>query len=790
MRNKLQKLLERKILLFDGAMGTQLNLQYPEEGNLEYPHLVKEVHQSYKDKGCDVIGTNTFGANRAKLAQRLALDKLVEINRQGVKLAKEIAGDQLLVAGIIGPTGKLLKPYGTLSFDEAKEIFAEQGKILIESGVDFILIETMSDILEMKAAVVGIKEIADIPIICTATFDQKGKILTGADAQTVATVLESLGVTAIGANCGVDIPSMIEVIKGMTEVTNLPLIAQPNGGLPKYINGKTEYLMDLDRFKIEVEGLLAAGVQGIGGCCGTDPHHIEILKKLTEKRKPILPSDFSLSKLAGARKTVVFTEKSPTKVIGERLNTTAQPKLKEAVTRGEISPFIEMALKQVEKGAALLDVNIGISLEKELEMMPKVIEGLQQSIDIPLVIDTTYPQVMEEALKVYRGKPLLNSTTGDRKNLEKVIELAQKYGGAIVALTLTEKGLPKRAEERVEIAREILAIAQEKGFGKENIWIDPLVLTAGANGDLVLETIKGVKMIKEELGGQTLLGISNISYGLPNRSWLNSHFLTLALTAGLDLPIVNPEDPLIWQSIKCADVFTGKDSGAKNYSLEKIPNEKGERIALGENITLEDFERLIIYGLKEKIPQGINLLKKQGYSGKEILEKALLRAMEKVGDYYEKGIFYLPQLLGAGDAAKQVFEELATDLQKERIEDKGTVLLATVEGDIHDIGKNIVSLVLQNNGYKVLDLGTDVPPLHIVEKAEEVKADVIGLSALLTTAIPKMAEVVELLKERGLSIPVMIGGAVVSEDVAKSIGAYYAANGVEGVKVLKKILES
>ncbi|SHK29092.1 5-methyltetrahydrofolate--homocysteine methyltransferase [Anaerobranca californiensis DSM 14826] len=790
-KKTLQSLFRKKILLFDGAMGTQLNLPYTEEANLTNPQLVKDIHQSYKEMGCDVISTNTFGANRIKLAQWQGVEKLVEINKEGVKIAKEVAKDQILVAGTIGPTGQLLKPYGVLTFDQAKEIFAEQGKVLVENGVDFILIETMSDILEMKAAVVGVKEIAEIPIICTATFDQKGKTLTGADAQTVATVLESLGVTALGVNCGFGISSVIEIIRKMAKVTNLPLIAQPNAGLPEFINGKGVY-KDYPNFRIEIEKLLDLGVQGIGGCCGTTPKHLRILKEITDKRNPITPSEIPLPKLAGARKTVFFTGKGPTKVIGERLNTTSQKKLKEAVDKGETSPFVEMALSQVKSGAAMLDVNIahtGITIEKELEMMAKVIEVLQQNIDVPLVIDTTNPQVMEGALKVYRGKPLLNSTTADREKLEKVIGLAQKYGAGIVVLTLTEKGLPKKAVERLEIAKQIVAVIEEKGFPKENLWIDPLVLTAGANGDIVLESVKAVEMIKGELGVQTLMGISNISYGLPNRSWLNSHFLTIALTSGLDLPIVNPEDPLIWQSIKCADVFTGKDQGGKGFSLEKISEGKKERITFGENLTLEDLQHLIIYGIKEKIPQGINSLKRQGYNSKDILDKVLLTAMEKVGEYYEKGIFYLPQLLGAGEAAKEVFNQLNLELLKEEIKTKGTVVLATVEGDIHDIGKNIVSIILQNNGYKVVDLGTNVSPSTIVEKAIEVKGDVIALSSLLTTTLPKMVEVVQLLKEQNLSIPVMVGGAVVTEEFAKSIGAYYAANGMEGVRVLQKIIK-
>lgn len=793
-RQKLHDLLNEKILVFDGAMGTMLQKNglttgCPEEFNLNNREVIKSIHKEYVNAGCNIIQTNTFGANRIKLAEYNLQSKVEEINRAAVKLVKEMAGEEVLVAGDIGPTGKLMYPVGDLSFDEAYEVFHEQAKVLIESGVNIINIETISDIQEARAAIIAVKDAGDVPIICTLTFNTEMRTLTGSDPETVATVLEALGVDILGVNCGFGPDMMIDIVRKMSSVTDKYIIAQPNAGLPKYIDGITYYDLTPEKMASYVEDLINAGANIIGGCCGTTPEHMKAIKDKVKNLKPIVKEEKHFTKLASVTKTLIITEELPTRVIGECINPTAKKYLAQAIKENNLSLLCEEAIKQVESNANIIDVNVGVNLTEESSVMRDAVYEIQRVIDAPISIDTVNFEAMEEGLKACAGKPLINSTNGEEKHLDKVLSLAKRYGAAILGLTLDEKGIPKKAEERFLIAERIVNRALEYGLKRQDIFIDTLVLTAGAQQQYALETIKAIQLVKKELGVKTVLGISNISHGLPNRAILNSTFLGMALNAGLDMPIMNPYIDKMWEVIKSADVLTGKDLNAKIF-VESFNDEKvvEKTIEVNEVKTIDKLTKAIISGDKNSVPLLINELKANGFKALDLVNNCIIPALEDVGNKYEKQIYFLPQLLLSAEAAQKAFNELKEELNKSTVSNVGTIVLATVKGDIHDIGKNIVSIMLQNHGFKVIDLGKDVDSDRIIECALKEEADIIGLSALMTTTMNEMKIVTESLKSKGLSIPVLIGGAVVTEEYANTIGAFYSSDAIGAVKQAKLII--
>lgn len=805
-REQFKARLKRGILLGDGAMGTMLNdalahAKCPESLNLSSPEVVKSVHAAYVAAGSELIQTNTFGANPIKLAAYGLQDKAEAINESAVNIAREAAGEGRIVAGGMGPTGKLMAPLGSLVFSEAVACFYEQAAALAAAGCDLILIETMSDIQEARAAVIGARKASNLPIICTMTFDAKGRSLTGSDPEHAATVLEALGVDALGANCGVGPEVMVDIIRRMRKVSDLPIMAQANAGLPKLREGITYYEMAPDSMAAYVTEMVEAGAGIIGGCCGTMPNHLSAFRQVTSSAQTPCIQPVTITKLAGTQKTILIGAGLPTPVIGENINPTARKAIREAYLNESYEPIVREGIRQYKAGSSVIDVNAGVPGIDQVVVMPRILEKVQQAVPIPVAIDATDPSVTEAGLQVVRGKALINSANGDLELLEKMVELAVIYGAALLCLTLDEKGIPEKAEGRLAIARRMVETALAKGMRREDILIDPLTLTAGAQQSLVMETIRSLQLIQSELGVKTVLGISNISHGLPERKSVNGTFLAMALAAGLDLPIINACEPVYRQTIAASDVLTSRDMNARRYIQQAAQgvtwngSQKSEPVSESKEQDQNEPSRRAA-SLKEKIINGdtegisplVSGLLADGWTSLEIIDQIISPALAQVGDWYEDGTFFLPQLLLAAEATQKSFAVMKEKLPGSESKKAGTIIMATVKGDIHDIGKNIVAVMMENHGFHVIDLGKDVEAEAIVAAAQREKAHLIGLSALMTTTMQQMANVSELLKDRKLDIPLLVGGAVLSQDYADSIGAFYASDAVQAVKKAKELM--
>ncbi len=807
-RDHFQQLLAERVLVSDGAMGTLLQAQgalpsglCPELLNLQRPELVQWVHQQYLSAGCDLIQTNTFGANRLKLANYGLSDQVSEINRRAAYLARQAASSGGWVAGDIGPVGQLIRPLGQLTFDEVCEVFYQQARALAAGEVDLLLIETMSDLHEAKAAVIGARAASSsLPIICSLTYSEDLRTLTGADPETVVTVLEALGVDAVGTNCGFGPERMGEILERQYRVSDRPLLVQPNAGLPRHQEGRTVFTLAPEEMASYVAGLIAAGANIVGGCCGTTPEHLRLIVEQARGYTPRPRQHPAFSKLAGATETIYISDQLPTQVIGERINPTARKRLAKALKDADLSVVADEAAAQVQAGAALVDINVGTRAPgiDEAALMPQAILAAQRVVGVPLSIDTASHEAMRSGLRVYRGKPLLNSANGDEEKLEQVTDLAREYGAAILGLTLDHSGIPATASERLKIARRIVDRALARGIRREDVYIDTLTLTAGASQELVAETLRAIRLVKEELGVRTALGVSNISHGLPNRAALNNTFLAMALAAGLDLPIINPDQEGVWPTIFTADLITNRDRHAARYLAKAAPAENpgAAKIvaAASEQPARErsSEERLvadILSGERGHLAQLTTALLGQGWPAMRIIDECVIPAMDTAGSKYDQRLFFLPQLLLAAEAAQETFQLLRPQLEQSSESKAGTVVLATVKGDIHDIGKSIVGLLLRNHGFQVIDLGKDVESSLIIQTASEAQADLIALSALMTTTMPEMAVIADGARERGMQVPILVGGAVVSGDYARSIGAHYAADATEAVRAAKSIIE-
>lgn len=824
-REVLGQILKERVLVGDGAMGTLLQErgyldpgECPDLLNLAQPDIVTGVHQEYIQAGSDFVQTNTFGANRVKLDAALLSDKVAEINILGAEIAKKArsnANRECLIAGNIGPTGELLSPFGEITFREAEQVFYEQALLLIKGGVDFILIETMSDVSEAKAAVMGAKRASGgcIPIICSFTYGRELRTLTGADPETVATVLEGLAVDAIGINCGFGPDLAGEALRRQYGLTDLPILVQPNAGIPVLSEGRTIYPESPESFAGYFEDLIRFGAKIVGGCCGTTPEHIRLLAGLARKLKPLPLHGPKFSKLSGSSHTLYVGDGFPTRIVGERINPTGRKDLAAELRQKRYHLVSLEARKQVEEGAELVDINVGIKAPspKESELMFAAVLAAQREISVPIVIDSSDVEAIERGLEVYRGKPLLNSTTGRREHMERITDLAARYGAALVGLTLDESGIPPSPEGRLSVARRIVECALSKGIRLEDIYIDPLTLTVGASQDQLMITLESLRLIKAELGVRTILGISNVSYGMPYRDHLNNVFLAMALGAGLDLPIINPAQSGVRDVILAADVLTNRDRGVRAFlsgslGVSREGKESGKTNSLRisrsaevrslsveeSQLPVEDLRRCLtedlIRGETERLEGLVRLLIRNGVSAMRIIDDCVVPAMETVGDEYERGNLFLPHLLLAAEAAQKTFEVLRPELQCEPQPYLGKVVLATVKGDIHDIGKSIFGLLLENHGFSVIDLGKDVDSELIVDTAISEKADIVALSSLMTTTMPEMAKVAEVMRSRGLGIPLLIGGAVVTAEYAESIGAHYGGTATQGVRMAKLLM--
>ena len=802
----IKELLRKRPLLIDGAMGTLLQEgglkpgACPEELNVSRPELIDEIHGRYVAAGADIITTNTFGGTRLKLKEYGLEGRLTELNAAAVKAAKEAAakaGRPVFVAGDVGPTGRFLQPVGELSFDEAFDAFSEQVGALADAGADIILIETMSDIREARATVIAAKAVCGLPVAVTMTFQQDMRTLLGTPPEAAVAILEAAGADFIGANCSLGPEGLYEAAKRMAKAARVPLIFQPNAGLPKLVDGKTVFPATPEDMAAYAEKFLNLGVAMLGSCCGSTPAHSEAVGRIVKNaaRKPAATGARPTTLASGRRAVNLGTGCMPV-IIGERINPTGRKELTAELTAGKMSIVKKDAKGQAEAAAGLIDINVGLPGGDEAALMPKVVRAVEESTDLPVVIDSTDPAAIEAALKETGGKALVNSVTGDRDRLDSILPLVKKYGAAVVGLTVDEEGVPATAEKRVEIARRILAACERHGIPKEDLVIDALVLTASAEQAQAAETLKAIGMLKE-MGLNTSLGISNISFGLPDRGLINQAYLLMALGYGLDAAMVNPYDQRMTDAMAAGAVLTGRDKRAEGY-IRKARESKAAQGGAKETVKaaaaplkIEDkISRAIIDGDKENIVPLIIEALEQGIDSMALSNECLIPALTEVGRLYEAKEFFLPQVMQSAETMKAAFARLKEEMKGGDAHGNGTVVLATVFGDVHDIGKNILSTLLENHGLKVIDLGKNVPKDMILDEAVKHNADVIGLSALMTTTMTQMDAVIKERDRRGLKIPVIIGGAVVTESYAKSIGADGCSrDALEAVGLIKNLIK-
>lgn len=783
LRNRIGK----DLLIFDGAMGTQLQSaglkagDIPEELNIRQPELLKKIHKDYLEAGADFITTNTFGCNRLKMAQaKYEMKDMLLAAVENARQARREAGREqdAYIMLDIGPIGQLLEPMGTLSFDEAYDIISEQIEIA-KDRVDGVLFETMSDLYEVKAGILAVKEHSELPVFVTMTFEQNGRTLSGNDPETFVNVAQGLGAEAVGVNCSLGPKELGPMIDEILEIASVPVMLQPNAGLPCLEHGQTHYHVTADEYVEAMSGYMARGAAIVGGCCGTTPEFIEKLSKAapkTVRERQVVKK----TRVSSQTQTVSFGDRVI--VCGERLNPTGKRKMKQALLEKRYDELVIEAVKQEEAGAQVLDVNVGLPGIDEPETMKQVIHLLQEVVTLPLQIDSSNPEAMEKACRYYNGKPLVNSVNGKDEVMEAVFPTVKKYGGVVIGLTLDE-GIPLKAEERFEIAKKIIKKAETYGIAKEDIMIDCLTLTASAQQKEVRETLRAMKMVKK-LGVHTVLGVSNVSFGLPNRPLLNRTFLTLAMEAGLDLPIINPLDSELMGTIDAFHVLFCQDVDSQIYIEHQSEAVGSQTNAPATVFSLKD---IIVHGLKDEVQQAA---RKELESRKplEVVNEVIIPALNTVGAEYEKGKVFLPQLIQSAETTKKAFEVIKESFAAADGEEKGPILIATVEGDIHDIGKNIVKVVMESYGYRVIDLGKDVKVEAVVEAWKEYQPKAIGLSALMTTTVVSMERTIQALKNEGCEVPIWVGGAVLTEDIAKNIGAdYYAEDAMASVTLLEKV---
>ena len=763
--------LGKEWLFFDGGMGSILQErglaagELPETWNITRPEEIQSIHRAYLDAGSDIINTNTFGANALKFPDNLR--EIVEAAVSNAKEARRQSGrEDAYIALDLGPTGRLLQPMGDLPFEQAVELFGEVVRIGAAAGVDLVLIETMSDSYELKAAVLAAKENCVLPVLATVIFDENGKMLTGGTVDSVAAMLEGLRVDALGVNCGLGPKQMLPIVKRLTEVSSLPVIVNPNAGLPRSENGKTVYDIDADEFAALMGEIADLGVQVLGGCCGTTPAHI---RKMIETCKGhyFVPVEPKHRTVVSSFSQAVEIGQKPV-IIGERINPTGKSKFKAALRENNIEYILSEGLTQEDNGAHILDVNVGLPEIDEPAMMERVITRLQGVTALPLQIDTSDTAAMERGMRLYNGKPMINSVSGKRESMEAVFPLVKKYGGVVVGLTLDENGIPDSAEGRVQIAKKIYDTAVQYGIGKEDIVIDGLAMTISSDSRSALVTLETLRRVRDELGGHTILGVSNISFGLPQREIINANFFTMALQNGLSCAIINPNADAMMRAYRAFLALTDQDAQCAGY-IAAYGNQPtvapqaaaDSAIPLGESI-----ER----GLQERAAQAAKAAL-QTVPPLELVNTELIPALDRVGKGFEAGTVFLPQLLMSAEAAKAAFEVVKDAMRGAPQATRGKIILATVKGDIHDIGKNIVKVLLENYGYQVLDLGKDVAPEVIVDTAIQEEVALVGLSALMTTTVVSMEQTIRLLREKKPDAKVVVGGAVLTQEYADSIGA-------------------
>ncbi|MCX7841804.1 MAG: homocysteine S-methyltransferase family protein [Clostridia bacterium] len=793
--------ISSKIIILDGATGTELQKRgmpagvCPEQWVCENPDAIKSIQSAYVNAGSDIIYTCTFGGNRIKLEEFGLGGRTFEINRRLAQFSREAAGSKCLVAGDLASTGRFVKPLGDLPFEECVNIYKEQVKGLLEGGVDLFVIETMLDIQEARAALLAVKESCDLPVCVSMSFDESKTTLTGTDPVTALITLQSLGADAVGCNCSTGPSQMVEIIKMMKPFAKVPLIAKPNAGLPKLINGTTVFDMGPEEFANYAEELVRAGVNLLGGCCGTSPLYIEQIYRHSKNLMPQAPHCKPYSAVTSSRKAVFFGFNEPVAVVGERINPTGKKKLQAELKDGLTHEVKRFAFEQIEKGAQILDVNVGMPGIDEKETMTNIVSTLAGICDAPLCLDSSSPEVLEAALRIYPGRALINSISQEKNKLDKLLPVAAKYGAMFILLPLSDEGVPEKAVQRKAIVQKVFEEAARYGYQKSDIVVDGLVMTVSSNQEAALETLNLIEWCSREFGCGTIVGLSNVSFGLPERSWVNAAFLAMAIGRGLTMAIANPSSDLLMCIKMACDVITANDANCSNYIAyfnsqnKALPGEMPQNAE--DKKTGERIYDAVLKGDKEGIGMLIEKALEEKVPPQDIVDQYLIPAINQVGKLFDEKKYFLPQLIQSAETMKAGFAFIEPKLKKSgegHEKEDVIILMATVKGDIHDIGKNIVSLMLRNYGFKVYDLGKDVSAEVIVEEAKLSGAHIIGLSALMTTTMVEMKEVIKLAKEVGLDCRFMIGGAVVDEGYARQIGADgYSKDAYEAVKLAQRL---
>ncbi len=824
--------LKDKFAIFDGAMGTMLQDislkpgEIPEELNITNPEVIIDIHQAYLNSEADIITTNTFGANRLKLAD--SPYSVEEVITAGVNNAKEAISNHPLqyllngstysydeemgghcisrtIALDIGPIGSLLSPLGSLSFDQAYDIFKEQVVAGVKAGANIILIETMTDIYEAKAAILAAKENSDLPVYCTMSFQENGRTFTGTDVATFVFVAEGLGVDVLGANCSLGPVQLQSIVDEFVKYSSTPIMIQANAGLPKYKDNSTYYDVGPEEYAKEIKLMAEKGVTTFGGCCGTSPDYIKAIRNELSELKPISIERKHFTACTSSTKTVFIGDE--TKVIGERINPTGKKDLKEALRSDNLDFILKEAINQQDTGSDILDINVGLPDIDEKEMMVKVIKEVQSMVSLPLQIDSAQVDVIESAARIYNGKPIINSVNGKQSSMESIFPIVKKYGALVVALTLDENGIPDTAKGRLKIASKLIDTAKSYGIPEENILIDPLVLTASAQQEAVMETLKSIPLIKDKYNVKIVLGTSNISFGLPNRNLLNTTYLAIALAYGLDAPITDSTNQAIMGVIRSYKVIANQDKDSKefidaysNVTVTTSATSNTTKAKTRSQAQDNDLLEIIIKGLKDEAKsKSLELLDK--YEPLDIVNEFIIPALDIVGDKYEEQEIFLPQLIRSAETSKEVFEVIKEHIAQESdSKDKSIsskmqfksnkIVIATVLGDIHDIGKNIVKLILENYGYTLIDLGKDVPIEKIVETVQKEDIKLVGLSALMTTTVKNMEATIKALRQSCPGVKIMVGGAVLTPDYAIQIGAdYYSKDAKGAVDIARQVFK-
>ncbi len=792
------RLINDRVLVLDGAMGTLLQERglraggSPEEMNLNAAAVVEGVHREYADAGADILVTNTFGGSRVKLAHYGLEKQVSEINRAGVEIARRAAGSERLVAASIGPTGRFLQPVGDAGFDEMVEIFGEQVAAFADAGADLITLETFLDIRELRAAVIACREYSALPVMALMTFDDGGRSVLGTPPEAAAVTLDALGVEVIGSNCGLGIDGIYTILEKMRSVTSVPLISQANAGLPLLRDGKTVFPGTPEEMIAYHERMIRLGVRVIGGCCGTTPAHIRAIRDALDGYDHSWTPPPRRGFLSSRTKAVALGGDAPCAIIGERINPTGKKAFTAELREQKTAYIRREAQDQVAAGAVLLDINCGAPGVDEPASLERAVYAVEGVSDAPLVLDSSDPVALEAGLKAADGKVLINSVSGEVKSLRAILPLARKYGAAVIGLALDEKGIPETAEGRVRVAGKILDAANSVGLPKEDVVIDCLTLTVSAEQKRAMETIRSLRRIRDELGLATVLGVSNISFGLPCRPVLSSAFFVMALEAGLSAAIINPKDERMMDAFRAAMVLLGKDERSEEYIAVYGGVQAAPAIARGDGPEPTIRELLgfaIIEGDKDGILALIERALGEGLSPLQISNEGMLPGLEEVGRRFGINQIFLPQVMLSAETMQAGFARLKLEMQGDAAQSLGKILMATVEGDIHDIGKNIVCVLLENHGFEVIDLGKNVSAERILDQARVHKVDAVGLSALMTTTIQQMEVVVQRLRDAGIKTFTMVGGAVVTQEYADSIGAdLYAADALEAVAKIKKLL--